>query len=104
MSSLCRLVTTGSAGRWGIRVSSCSLSYCCVKWILSRITITLVGKWELVALSLLGLYCLSWFALTFGVIGRLFCDCGSSWTSITKTRLYNFDPFKPHFYIIKIWG
>ena len=21
---------------------------------------------------------------------------------ITKTRLYNFDPFKPHFYIVKL--
>ena len=23
--------------------------------------------------------------------------------SITKTRLYNFDPLKPHFYIVKLW-
>ena len=23
---------------------------------------------------------------------------------ITKTRLYNFDPLKPHFYIVKNWG
>ena len=22
---------------------------------------------------------------------------------ITKTRLYNFDPLKPHFYIVKLW-
>ena len=24
-------------------------------------------------------------------------------TDITKTRLYNFDPLKPHFYIVKLW-
>ena len=23
--------------------------------------------------------------------------------SITKTYLYNFDPLKPHFYIVKLW-
>ena len=26
----------------------------------------------------------------------------SYWSSITKTRLYNFDPLKPHFYIVKL--
>ena len=29
-------------------------------------------------------------------------DCGIPWVSITTTRLYNFDPFKPHFYIVKL--
>ena len=28
-----------------------------------------------------------------------FCNI---WTTITKTRLYNFDPLKPHFYIVKL--
>ena len=25
------------------------------------------------------------------------------YTFITKTRLYNFDPLQPHFYIVKVW-
>ena len=30
-------------------------------------------------------------------------DVGKSYgTSITKTRLYNFDPLKPHFYMVKL--
>ena len=28
------------------------------------------------------------------------CQCGKY--SITKTRLYNFDPLKPHYYIVKL--
>ena len=33
------------------------------------------------------------------------CDCGISWLSlhiITKTYLYNFDPLKPNFFIVKL--
>ena len=26
----------------------------------------------------------------------------NKWLSITKTRIYNFDPLKPHFYIEKL--
>ena len=29
-------------------------------------------------------------------------DLQSDALSITKTRLYNFDPLKPHFYIVKL--
>ena len=28
--------------------------------------------------------------------------CVGSWSIITKTYLYNFDPLKPHFYIVKL--
>ena len=51
----------------------------------------------------------------FGFVGFLFllvsgkdcgCDCGTSWTFllpfITKTYLYNLDPLKPHFYMVKL--
>ena len=37
---------------------------------------------------------------------RLFCryvfSCAPSFSAITKTYLYNVDPLKPHFYIIKL--
>ena len=32
------------------------------------------------------------------IIIVVFCSC----ECITKTRLYNFDPIKPHFYIVKL--
>ena len=28
--------------------------------------------------------------------------CASAFRNITKTRLYHFDPLKPHFYIVKL--
>ena len=31
-----------------------------------------------------------------------FVICSSSLLSITKTYLYNFDPLKPHFYVVKL--
>ena len=66
--------------------------------------------------------CRSWFTFPFGVIGRLFSiimilpgHCftisdlsrmvNTSWQKricITKTYLYNVDPLKPHFYIVKL--
>ena len=51
---------------------SCSFSSFCVWWILSGTVIISLGKRELIT------------------------------TFITKTRLYNFDPLKPHFYIVKL--
>ena len=32
----------------------------------------------------------------------VFFHLKSVWVIITKTCLYNFDPFKPHFYIVKL--
>ena len=36
------------------------------------------------------------------LIGRMICKKGLFYSNITKTRLYNFDPLKPHFYIVKL--
>ena len=33
---------------------------------------------------------------------NLYFGCDFEYFSITKTRLYNFDPLKPHFYIVKL--
>ena len=45
-------------------------------------------------------YCLSWlFVLHFGAISR---PLSVIVALITKTYLYNFDPLKPHFYILKL--
>ena len=30
------------------------------------------------------------------------CSCRKEYVHITKTCLYNFDPLKPHFYIVKL--
>ena len=32
----------------------------------------------------------------------IFFFCGEILKTITKTYLYNFDPLKPHFYIVKL--
>ena len=58
------------------RVMFCSLSYCCVKWILSSIVITLLGKRDGFLPLICGLYtvCFGLFALSLTVIGRL-CLC-----------------------------
>ena len=42
----------------------------------------------------------SLFPKTFGIDFR--CFIASESGHITKTRLYNFDPLKPHFYIVKL--
>ena len=59
-----------------LHVLYCSLSYCCVKWILSSILITLLGKRELaVCFSLvIGLctVCYGLFVLPRSVIARLY--------------------------------
>ena len=36
------------------------------------------------------------------VILHLILSCAKSFEFITKTRLYNFDPLQPHFYIVKL--
>ena len=40
----------------------------------------------------------------FVIVALLLRDCSTSWVSsfITKTCLYNFDPLKPHFYVVKL--
>ena len=70
--------------------------------------ITLLGKRKLVALLFfffffLGLciVCLCLFALLVDVIGRL-CSVIVALPGITKAYLYNFDPLKPHVYIVKL--
>ena len=37
-----------------------------------------------------------------GIWGNLLLDSIFCFSSITKTCLYNFDPLKPHFYIVKL--
>ena len=37
------------------------------------------------------------FVLQYGII-----QVSTAYSYITKTRLYNFDPLKPHFYIVKL--
>ena len=34
--------------------------------------------------------------------GKLRSECVNMQDDITKTRLYNFDPLKPHFYVVKL--
>ena len=36
------------------------------------------------------------------LLPRFTCSKRDNFLVITKTRLYNFDPFKPHFYIVKL--
>ena len=45
-----------------------------------------------------------WFALHFSTSIRYFCSCLPVIKDhfITKMRLYNIDPFKLHFYIVKV--
>ena len=70
----------------------CSLSYWCVKWTLSSIVITLLGRGSLLlCCPFSGAYvvvCIVLFLLSLDVI--------------TKTCLYNFDPLKPHFHTVKL--
>ena len=69
-------------------------------------------------LALFAIFCLLCSSLlpsTFGALGNVLCDCASpvssitaiiapdeQMRSITETCLYNFDPLKPHFYIVKL--
>ena len=41
-------------------------------------------------------------ALQTSEIKRILCAQMKSVNPITKTRLYNFDPLKPHFYMVKL--
>ena len=54
--------------------------------------------------SILGVDCTCLICMVESV--NVFGDIGDNrglTLSITKTFLYNFDPLKPHFYIVKLW-
>ena len=42
------------------------------------------------------------FGLSFSVLFSNMCRKIDFMANITKTRLYNFDPLEPHFYIVKL--
>ena len=54
-------------------------------------------------------FCAFWYTVCFWIIKPThintvkFSLWGPLEINITKTCLYNFDPFKPHFYIVKLW-
>ena len=48
------------------------------------------------------MWMMSWIMCVDVDTPRFYNICGYSIISITKTRLYNIDPLKPHFYIVKL--
>ena len=55
----------------------------------------------------LDLHCLLWSVclntkVKYGSFIKYKCDLSKYKENTTKTYLYNFDPLKPHFYIIKL--
>ena len=49
----------------------------------------------------MSVFTISFFFLSFFLFFSFFLSLGIP-VNLTKTYLYNFDPFKPHFYIVKL--
>ena len=84
-------------------VFPCVILFLCFP-VLLVLRLPRLGKRELILVLFVRLFglCLFRFVSFLFLLGSG-KGCGLRlWYSITKTRLYNFEPLKPHFYIVKL--